>query len=256
MGCTNCTQAFFKTEQGQEKNLMIIEKENSNIESSFPSVSISNSNSKFGDTLKSNKKNDIKFRNNNNNIENLQDFPTEKSKYSDYPSKILSIINEIRSNPAKYSETVEKSICYIVNDHDKEGPGKVKTIFKKKIKVALLRGEQAFRDTIEKLKITPPMQPLTFKKDICIPLPEKEEEVKDPNFIHEQIKKMENGFKIEMYFKDLVKVPEISALLMTVDDNGLNSGKKRFSILNKNFKYIGINSKFIGKTFVAYFSFA
>ena len=44
----------------------------------------------------------------------------------------------------------------------------------------------------------------------------------------------------------MVKIPEISALLMVVDDNGKNSGKKRNAILNPEFKKIGINSRFIG----------
>ena len=43
---------------------------------------------------------------------------------------------------------------------------------------------------------------------------------------------------------------------MIVDDSIKNPGRKRQAILNKNFKYVGINSHFIGKTFVAYFSFS
>ena len=56
-----------------------------------------------------------------------------------------------------------------------------------------------------------------------------------------------------MYF---LKIPEISGLLMIVDDTNKNAGKKRKALLNKELKYIGVNSKFIGKTFVAYFSFS
>ncbi len=54
----------------------------------------------------------------------------------------------------------------------------------------------------------------------------------------------------------MVKIPQVSVLLMVVDDNGKNSGKKRKAILNKHFKYIGITYKFIGKTFISYFSFS
>ena len=42
---------------------------------------------------------------------------------------------------------------------------------------------------------------------------------------------------------------------MIVDDSHKNAGKKRECILSPEYKYIGINSKFIGKTFIAYFSF-
>ena len=45
-------------------------------------------------------------------------------------------------------------------------------------------------------------------------------------------------------------------LAMIVDDNNNNAGKKRSTILNKDLKYIGVNSKFIGKTFIAYFAFS
>lgn len=34
---------------------------------------------------------------------------------------------------------------------------------------------------------------------------------------------------------------------MIVDDNSKNVAKKRMTLLNKDFKYIGVNSKLIGK---------
>ena len=64
------------------------------------------------------------------------------------------------------------------------------------------------------------------------------------------------GINIDIFYKDLVKIPEVSALLMIVDDSGKNSGKKRMTLLDKDIKYIGVNSTFIGKTFIAYLSFA
>ena len=42
---------------------------------------------------------------------------------------------------------------------------------------------------------------------------------------------------------------------MIVDDSGRNAGKKRQTLLDKDVKYIGVNSKFVGKTFIAYLSF-
>ena len=64
------------------------------------------------------------------------------------------------------------------------------------------------------------------------------------------------GVKIDVFFKDLVKIPEISVLLMIVDDCGQNPGKKRKVLLNRNIRYIGVNSKKIGKTFIAYLAFS
>ena len=44
---------------------------------------------------------------------------------------------------------------------------------------------------------------------------------------------------------------------MIVDDrNKMDSGKKRKAILNRDFKFIGITSKFIDDTFISYFSFS
>lgn len=43
---------------------------------------------------------------------------------------------------------------------------------------------------------------------------------------------------------------------MIVDDTQQCNFKKRKSILNQNYKYMGIDSKFIGKNFVAHFSFS
>ena len=100
------------------------------------------------------------------------------------------------------------------------------------------------------------MPPLEFNGNICIPLPQDEEELRDPNYLREQVKIMQESNNIDLFFKDLIKLPDVSALLMVVDDSVKNSGRKRQAILNKDFKYIGINSHFVGKTFLAYFAFS
>ena len=81
--------------------------------------------------------------------------------------------------------------------------------------------------------------------------------MKDSTFLRSKVKELrEEGIDIDVFFKDLVKIPEVSALLMIVDDSYKNAGKKRLALLNKDFKYIGVNSKFIGKTFIAYLAFS
>jgi hypothetical protein len=47
-----------------------------------------------------------------------------------------------------------------------------------------------------------------------------------------------------------------NVLMMIVDDNKNMNGTKRNNLLNPELKYIGINSTFIGRNFVAYFSFS
>lgn len=200
--------------------------------------------------------------NQNNNIEppsNPQDIISnedQKLKYSDYPEKIVDLINNIREDPVSYADLIEDSIQYIVEEEDKNDPLNTRLIFKKKVKVALNRGESAFREAADYLRTLNPLPPLEFTNDKCIPLPETEDELKDPTFLREQVRVMREQTQIDVFFKDLIKVPEVSGLLMIVDDTNKNAGKKRMALLNKDLKYVGVTSKFIGKTFIAYFAFS
>ena len=151
----------------------------------------------------------------------------EKSINIDYSQKVISLINSIRSNPASYAKIVEDSIKNIKTVKNNQ------IIYHNVVKVALHRGEQAFRDAIEDLRNTAPMQDLRFNPFICIPLPENEQELKDQVFLKTQVNKLrEKNNNIEIYFKDLIKIPEISVLLMIVDDNSKNVAKKRMTLLN------------------------
>ena len=144
----------------------------------------------------------------------------------------------------------------IVEDNNKNDATKNKIIYKRKVKVALTRGKPAFLEAAEDLRNTEPLPPLEFVPEICIPLPEDEFDMKDNNFLKKKVIELKKeGINIDIFYKDLVKIPEVSALLMIVDDSGKNAGKKRMTLLDKNIKYIGVNSKFVGKTFIAYLSF-
>ena len=181
----------------------------------------------------------------------------KSSKYSDYPQKMLSLINRIREDPVSYADVIEESIENITEEQDKDDETRTRIIYKKKVKVALNRGESAFREAAEELRNMEMLPPLELKKEICVPLPNEESEIKDSSYLREQVKLIrESNNNIDVFFKDLIKVPEVSALLMIVDDSGKNPGKKRQAVLNKDFKYIGISSKFIGKSFIAYFVFS
>ena len=56
----------------------------------------------------------------------------------------------------------------------------------------------------------------------------------------------------------MIKFPEVSALLLMVDDNEKDEyiGKRREIILRKEFQYIGISSGIVNDIFVAYFTFS
>ena len=207
----------------------------------------------FNDELNSpnklnNKNNEIYEINNNYNDQN--------EKYADYPEKIVELINNIRQDPVGYADVIEESIQNIIEEEDKNDPSNIKIIYKKKVKVALNRGELAFREAVDILRSLNPLPPLEFSNEKCVPLPENEEELRRPAFLKEQVKKMREETEIDVFFKDLIKVPEVSVLLMIVDDTNKNCGKKRLTLLNKDLKYIGVTSKFIGKTFIAYLAFS
>ena len=186
--------------------------------------------------------------NKNNNDPNL--------KYADYPEKIIELINNIREDPVGYADIIEDSMKYIVEEEDKNDPSNIRLIFKKKVKVALTKGIPAFQEAADYLRSLTPLPPLEFVQEKCIPLPENEDELKDPTFLREQVRQIREHTEVDVFFKDLIKIPEISGLLMIVDDTNKNAGKKRLALLNKDIKYIGVTSKFIGKTFIAYFAFS
>ena len=192
------------------------------------------------------------FYDNNNNINNNDPY----AKYSDYPEKIVELINNIREDPSGYADVIEDSIKNIIEEEDKNDPSNIRLIYKKKVKVALTKGESAFHEAAEILRTLPSLPPLEFKTEICIPLPENEEQLRDPTFLREQVRMIREDTQIDVFFKDLVKIPEVSGLLMIVDDTNKNAGKKRLALLNKDLKYIGVTSKFVGKTFIAYFAFS
>ena len=195
---------------------------------------------------------ELKQNNNDNDKINEE----KNTKYSEYPEKMLILINKIREDPVSYADIIEDSIQNIIEEQDKDDETKTRIIYKRKVKVALNRGELAFKEAADELRNMNSMPPLELKNDICIPLPEDEDEIKDSSYLREQVRILRENTNIDVFFKDLIKVPEVSALLMIVDDSGKNPGKKRQAVLNKDFKYIGISSKFIGKTFIAYFAFA
>ena len=199
--------------------------------------------------------NEEKEQEDNNDNEDHK-FEDKNRKYSNYPQKMLELINKIREDPVSYADIIEDSILNILEDQNEEDENKPKIIYKKKVKVALTRGEPAFREAAEKLRNLTSLPPLEFKNDICVPLPETEEEIRNPSYLKEHVNILRKSEKIDVFFKDLVKIPEVSALLMIVDDSAKNPGKKRQAVLNKNFKYIGISSKFVGRTFIAYFTFS
>ena len=201
---------------------------------------------------------------NNDNIkEKLISNPSMKEEeidttVGDYSEMALKIINQIRKDPKSYSNFIEESIKNIIIENDEVNPSLQKIIYKDQIRVALVRGEPAFIEAAEELRNIESMEPLEMREENCISLPDNIEDYRNNYYLKKQIKnKSKNNININIFYKENVSVPEISVLLMIVDDrNKTDSGKKRRAILNKDFKYIGITSKFIDDIFISYYTFS
>ena len=213
----------------------------------------------------------LRGTNKNNNLStftslfySMDDFEKLKNK-TYYVRSAFELINKIRINPSSFSKRIEDGIKYIkeekkliTNPITGEKNEKSRIIFKKKVKIVLAKGENAFKEAAEILKKKNPVHPLSFCEEIIIPLPKNEEEFQDSTFLKRNAEELRKNspFHFEVYYKDLIRDPFISVLLMIVDDFEIDAGKKRECLLNPQLKYIGINSKYIGKNFIAYFSFA
>ena len=257
MGC-QCTKNNSNDKGEIQKNLL---NDLENVEGNNLEV-VGDRGAKLGGALDYNQnKGNVVIEANHENLEKMKEerlkgISEQQMKYADYPEKVIELLNRIRQDPVKYADVIEESIRNIIVDNNKDDPTKAKIIYKRKVKVALNRGEEAFKEAAEELRKMEPLEPLVYKPELCLGLPENEDEMKDSTFLRHQARLVKQNTQIDVFFKDLIKVPEVSVLLMTVDDNGKNDGKKRQAVLSKEFKYIGVSSKFIGKNFIAYFSFS
>ena len=183
--------------------------------------------------------------NNENGIKSDSDLSlTPKDNYSRY---LLEQINKIRIDPQSFIGVIEDAKANIVK-HRYGG-----FIYKSKINIALCDGEPAFNEAINFLQSTESMGKLEFCPQLTAQLPQNEDEIKDIEDLRIKVEKMiDSGINIKSYWKDLIKDPEISFLLMIVDDNGTRKGMRRRDLLNPHIKYIGISSIEINDNFVCY----
>ena len=201
----------------------------------------------------------------NEEIKEMNEISTEKDEIDkfNYPETLLNIFNLIRSNPKVYASKVEYAIKYIKTEIQlvkDEATGEKKNIekpfFKKKLKVALNKGEIVFHDAAKRLREMKSIPPLQMDNNLMINLPNNIKELYSNKYLIKQAEKVKKKSTLEIFYKDLIKDPIISALLMIVDDNESNDYRKRDAILNPDYKYVGINCRYIGKTFIAYLGFS
>ena len=182
---------------------------------------------------------------------------------NDYNTRIIDLINKIRTNPQEYSKTVLDNIQYIrkkviilADEETGQNDEKIEIFFQKKVKVELYKGEIAFIKAAKFLQNLKPMNELIYNENIKINIPDNILLMNDKLTIKNELNFIKNQFNITAFFKDNIKNPEIGLLLMIVGDYKNSENKKRNAILNPDNKYIGINSKFIGNSFISYFTFS
>lgn len=204
-----------------------------------------NENIKENDIISSNNlKNDKNYIEKKRSLSDLNDndFPTDY--FSQY---MFNHINKLRTNPQYFIKDLRNSINKIARN--KTG----KLYYNGKIKVALYEGKRVFEEAISYLEKTKPMNPLIFKKELCVEISKKEKYFNSGDYLKKKIYKIiSKGMTVRAFWRDIIKDPEINFLLMVVDDNYIRKGAKRKDILNPEMKYIGINSGSIGKSFVSY----
>ena len=126
-------------------------------------------------------------------------------------------------------------------------------IYNDKIKIALTSGKKFFNEAIKFLQTVEPTDKLIFNPYLIVEMPKSEKEIKFKKDLELKAEKLMNeGIKIKSFWRDIIKDPEISFLMMIVDDIGEKSGMRRKDLLDTNMKYIGISSVEINESFVCY----
>lgn len=169
----------------------------------------------------------------------------------DFSKYIFTQINKLRQDPQSFIQNITDNEHKVITG--KHG----RLIFKSNVKVALTKGIEAFEEAKEILQETAPMEPLIYNPRMNIPLPKNEEDIQDKQYLKNQSKDMiQAGVPIKAYWRDIVKDPQTSFLLMVVDDGGVKAGMKRKYLLDPKMRYIGINSTVLGNSFVCYMTFS
>ena len=184
-------------------------------------------------------------------IENLRNkgsfiYPTDN-----FSKNIFEQINKIRTNPKSFISEIENAKSNIIRN--KYG----RIIYQNKIRIALVEGEKVFNEAIEFLNNCPPMDKLIFSPMITVQPPMNLIELNDRTDMRKKVEQMVNdGIPIKAFWRDIIKDPKISFLLMIIDDTGTKRGLRRQDILDPDFRYIGISSAEINGNFVCYMTFS
>ncbi len=100
------------------------------------------------------------------------------------------------------------------------------------------------------------MDELKFSLKISVPAPQNEDDINNKNYIKEKVDEINQNDKIiQVYGREIIPDEKASFILMIVDDCSPKINKRK-NIFNPKYKYIGIRSVKIGKSFACYITFS
>lgn len=178
----------------------------------------------------------------------------KRAEVGNFSGEMLELINQVRANPASFSQKILDAIPLIRKD-EKTG----KLIFETNgVKVSLARGEDAFRAAAEVLQKIKPGLPLQMKEELNIPVLENPD---DWNNNEKMIQLLKEKKKVlddqDLTFNmDKGNTDPASSLLCQIIDDSAFKGKRRDNIFNPEHRYIAISFLQSGKKFCCYLTFS
>jgi hypothetical protein len=129
-------------------------------------------------------------------------------------------------------------------------------------KVALNRGEPAFREFAARLRTMNPIPTLEPRENLKVPINEDPQKWTDKTLISESVNKQKAAIKdssnynaFNFHFDVGSPQAEISFILQLVDDTPFK-GSRQKNILNPEYKYVGISTFKVKNKNCGYFLFA
>lgn len=195
--------------------------------------------------------------NNNDSSKIVKKKKKAKKTENNFNLEFLEALNNLRQNPQLFADKVIAAISYI-----KEEDGKQIFELPNGSKIALNKGEEAFRDCAEKLRNNiPNLPPFVLKPELTVPIPEASADWKKNDLIANALNLVKENNKSSysdfLFNLDLgVSDPELSVVLQVVDDSNFK-GRRSQNLLSKDLKYVGISHASKGKkSFCVYVVFA
>ncbi len=177
-----------------------------------------------------------------------------------YDDEILRLFNLARNKPLNYCKHIDYCITLITANHE----GQIVVGKEDTNKIGLRDGISKFNECKRFLIQSEPCKTLEYDEDLALEISDDPNLWLDHDYIKQIIIDKQNelmnlskknyqifGFHFDYGMSD----PVISSVLQLVDDNNCEN-RRRFNILNPDYRSVGVSYKNQGKKFVSYFFFA